>query len=359
MIKGKRIVIYLLILIGLIIVYFLFWPVPIDPAAWTPPEAPALEGIYAPNSLLASVERLGEGEGVGPEDVAVDAQGRIYGGYEDGRIIRFGPDGGQPEVFSETGGRPLGLHFDAHDNLIVADAYAGLLSIAPDGTVTTLAHEADGLPFGLADDLDIARDGTIYFSDATSKFRLEDYMEDLLEHRPNGRLLAYDPATKVTAVLIGDLYFTNGVAVSPDQSFVLVNETEKYRVRRYWLAGPKKGQSDIFIENLPGFPDGISAGREFFWLALVTPREPLLDSTLPRPFVRKMIARMPASLAPGAKRYAFVLGLDKDGNVVHNLQDPKGAYAQITSVQEHEGILYFGSILEDAIGRLPVPEKKK
>ena len=84
----KRIVLVsLAVLVTLLLLYLLFWPVPIDPAAWTPPEVPELKGIYQPNSLLASADRLGEGAGIGPEDVAVDSQGWIYGGMEDGRII--------------------------------------------------------------------------------------------------------------------------------------------------------------------------------------------------------------------------------------------------------------------------------
>jgi sugar lactone lactonase YvrE len=351
----RRVLAGFVIILILLMAYLVLWPVPIEPGSWDPPRAPALEGVYEQNNLLASVERLGEGAGVGPEDVAVDDRGRIYGGMQDGRIIRLQPDGTHAEEFALTGGRPLGMHFDAHGSLIVADAYRGLISISLDGSITDLASEANGVPFSLTDDVDIAKDGTIYFTDASSRFCQVDYMADLIEHRPNGRLLAYYPETKITRVLLDDLYFANGVAVSPDQSFVLVNETGKYRVRRYWLAGPQKGRTDIFIQNLPGFPDGISAGKEFFWLALVTPRDSLLDALLPRPFIRKMVLRLPRSIMPGPKRYGFILGLDRNGNVVHNLQDPSGAFSQITSVQEHEGMLYLGSLVEDAIGRLPLP----
>ena len=344
-------------LVTLLLLYLLFWPVPIDPIAWTPPEAPALEGIYQPNRLLASVERLGEGTGIGPEDVAVDSQGRIYGGMEDGRIIRFLPDGSQPELLADTEGRPLGLHFDETGNLIVADAKNGLLSIAPDGSITVLSTEADGVPFGLTDDIDIAADGTIYFSDASFKFSFEEFTEELMEHRPNGRLMAYDPETKTTRVLMDSLNFANGVAVAPDQTSVVVVETGKYRVWRYWLSGPREGQSEILIDNLPGFPDGISSnGKGTFWLPLVSPRLADVDNImLPRPFLRKIIMRLPESMLPAAENYGFVLGIDLEGRVVHNLQDPSASFSQITSVQEHEGMLYLGSLVEDAIGRLPAP----
>ena len=348
-----------IVLIVILLAYLLAWPVPINPAAWTPPAAPELTGVYAQNSELAGIQRLSI-EGDKPEDVAFDAQDRIYCGADDGRIFRFQPDGTRPEVFAQTKGRPLGLMFDREGNLIVADAMVGLMSIAPDGKGTVLSTAAEGVSFRCTNDLDIAADGTIYFTDATSKFPLTQLKADLLEHQPNGRFLAYDPRTKQTKVLLRDLYFANGVAVSPDQSFVLVNDTGAYRVRRYWLKGEKQGQADIFIDNLPGFPDGISSnGRDTFWLALVNRRDKALDALQPHPFLKKVVWRLPNFLQPNIKRYAFALGLDLNGKVVRNMQDPSPqCFTQIANVVEHKGALYFGSIGERAIGRMPVPGVK-
>ena len=362
--KNKLLLLFLVDLVVLLIVYVLVFPVPISPVAWNPPQAPALTGQYQQNSRLAGVERISlgtsdarPGAGFGPEDVAIDAEGRIYAGLDDGRIMRLQADGTRPEEFSTTHGRPLGLIFDGNGNLIVADAIAGLLSIARDGSVSVLTTEADGVRFACTNDLDIAADGTIYFTDASSKFPLSNYRADILEHGRHGRLLAYDPKTKTTQTLMKDLCFANGVAVSPDQTFLLVVETTAYRVDRFWLRGPKQGQSEIFIDNLPGFPDGISAnGKDKFWLALVTPRDKTLDTLLPHPFLRKVVYRLPKVIQPAPKRYSFVLALDLNGKVVENLQNPApDCYAQIANAVEHNGALYFGSIGESAIGRFRLP----
>ncbi|MEP6818291.1 MAG: SMP-30/gluconolactonase/LRE family protein [bacterium] len=364
MAKLKRSFRILVALIALVVLYLLFWPVPISPQAWTPPAAPPLTGQYQQNSLLSTTERLSlgsgtssPGSGFAPEDVALDAEGRIYTGLDDGRIIRLQADGRKPEVFSNTHGRPLGFAFDPSGNLIVADAIKGLLSVSPDGAVTVLTTAADGVSFGCTNDLDVAADGTIYFSDASSKFPLKNFTADLLEHRGNGRLFAYDPKTKTTRTLLRDLSFANGVAVSPDQSFVLVVETGAYRVHRVWLKGAKQGQTEVFIDNLPGFPDGISSnGKDKFWLALVTPRDDLLDKLLPRPFLRKVVARLPKFLQPAPKRYSFVLGLDLNGRVVDNLQNGSlDCYAEIANAVERNGALYFGSIGERTVGRYTLP----
>jgi sugar lactone lactonase YvrE len=361
--RKKLFLFFIADLIVLIIAYLLVYPVPISPAAWNPPPAPSLTGQYQQNSRLAGIERLSlggdprPGAGYGPEDVAIDADGQIYAGLDDGRIMRLQSDGSRPEEFANTHGRPLGLIFDAGGNLIVADAIKGLLSITRDRNATVLTTEADGLRFACTNDLDVARDGTIYFTDASSKFPLTDFTADILEHQGNGRLLAYDPKTKTTRTLLKDLCFANGVAVSPDQTFLLVVETAAYRVHRVWLSGPKQGQSEIFIDNLPGFPDGISSnGKDKFWLALVTPRDLTLDKLLPNPLLRKVIYRLPKFVQPAPKRYSFVIGLDMNGKVVENLQNAAGdCFAEIANAVEHNGALYFGSIGESTVGRLRLP----
>lgn len=360
--KAKRASLFLAILVLVVVLYLLLWPVPISPLAWTPSPAPALTGPYEQNSRLARVEQLGivpPANGFAPEDVALDAENRVYTGLDDGRIMRLEGRDGHWTDFSNTHGRPLGMVFDPGGNLIVADAIKGLLSIGRDGSVSVLTTTADGVAFGCTNDLDIAADGTIYFTDASYKFPLTNYKADLMEHRGNGRFLAYDPKTKSTRTLLRDLVFANGVAVSPDQSFALVVETARYRVHRFWLTGAKAGQSEIFIDNLPGFPDGITSnGKDRFWLALVTPRDATLDKLLPQPFLRKVVMRLPKFLQPAPKRYSFVLGLDLNGQVTDNLQNGgPDCYAQIANAVEREGSLYFGSIGESTVGRFRLPAR--
>ena len=349
----KRVAPFFVFLLTGGLAYLLLAPVPITPGAWTPAPAPELTGQYEKNTRLSPVQKLSLGPGHNPEDVALDAEGKIYAGLEDGRIMVLQPDGTQPRVFADTAGRPLGLIFNREGDLIVADASKGLLSINKSG-ISVLATEADGEKFGCINDLDVGADGTIYFTEASHKFSMKQHVEDLLEHQPNGRLLAFDPKSGKVRIVLPGLYFANGVAVSPDQTFVLVAETGKYRVRRVWL---KDLKNDIFIDNLPGFPDGISSnGKDKFWLALVTPRQALVDKMLPYPFVRKIVMRMPNFLRPGPERYSFVLGLDAQGRVTDNLQNGSpDAYAQIANVVERNGSLYFGSIGEDTVGRFTPP----
>lgn len=356
---GQRKRLFLVPLLAILagVLYLLFWPVSITPGAWTPTPAPPLTGSYQQNSKLSTTTRVSMGEGFAPEDIAIDSQDRLYAGFDDGRVMRVQADRTNSAVFADTHGRPLGMMFDAGGNLILADAIKGLLSISPAGAITVLSTEVDGSPFRCTNDLDIANDGTIYFTDASRKFPLTEFKKDLIEHQPNGRLLAYSPSTKITRLVLDNLHFANGVAVSPDQSFVLVNETGRYRIHRVWLTGARQGLSEVFIDNLPGFPDGISSnGRDRFWLALVTPRDATLDKLLPHSFLRKAVVRLPSFMQPAPKRYSFVLGLDANGRVVENLQNgAPDCYAQIANALEHKGALYFGSIGEATVGRYELP----
>jgi sugar lactone lactonase YvrE len=325
----------------------------IDAAPWTPPPPPPLAGPYAVNSALAHVQRWEIEEGAGPEDVVVDGDGCAWGGLADGRVMRFPAGGGAPEVMARTGGRPLGMELDADGSLVVCDAMRGLLRIHTDRQVELLADSHDGEPLVFINNAAIGSDGTVYFSVSSRRFGVHEYRSEILEHRGNGRLLAFDPSTGTTQLLLDGLYFANGVALSPDEDFLLVAETGRYRIRRYWLRGERAGDDELFVDNLPGSPDNLSTGEDgVFWLAIFTTRNPQLDFLLPRPRLRTAVSVVPEKLQPQPERHGFVLGFDDDGEVVANLQDPAGTYAPITGVREHDGWLYLGGLTESALGRV-------
>lgn len=352
----KRIAIWTGAAVIVLVLYLFLWPVPISPVSWEPKPVPPLTGEYAVNHVLAGMELFPTPNSHGPEDVAVDSEGRAYVGVEEGQILRYAPDGSNPEVFANTGGRPLGLDFDANGNLIVADAVAGLLSVDPGGEVEVLCTEAGDHPFGFTDDVDVDSQNVAWFSDASYKWNHHEVMYEALESAPNGRLVKYDIKTGECSVVLTGLHFANGVAVAPDDSYVLVNETMRYRTKRVYVRGPRQGEVELFIDNLPGFPDGISTGEDgTFWLALYAPRNALLDAAGPKPWLRKLIFRIPESLQPKPKRHPFVLGLDAEGKVIHDLQDAGSTrFSKTTSAEQAGDWLYVGSLTEPAWGRIRV-----
>ena len=270
------------------------------------------------------LEQIAIGNVNKPEAIAFDGNGLMYTANEDGRIIVLNRDGSNPQDYAQTGGRPLGLKFDLNGNLIVADAYQGLLSIDTSGQITVLTTGFGGVPFMLTDDLDIGSDGTVYFSDATSLNNINNIANDW--GQPNGRLLSYNFITGVTSLLLDNLYFANGVALSNDESFLLVNETAASRVRRYWLTGPNAGQSGVFAyinQNSDWLPDNITHNdQSLFWVSTI---------------------------------YGPVLGLDENGQIIYRLNFNSNLLTENTSAIQYDDTLYLGTIQDSHIGKITIP----
>jgi sugar lactone lactonase YvrE len=352
----------IIILVGL--TYLLCWPVPIAPVAWDAPKSLGYKGVFAPNNKLAEIAiipMLANTKTYGPEDFATSADNTIAVSSHTGDILIKPPTQDAFTAWVNTGGRPLGIEYDKDGNLIVADAIRGVLQITPEGEVTVLVDEADGIPVTYADDLDIASDGMIYFTDATTAFSSREYggtlsasLLEILEHKGNGRLIQYNPITHKSTVLMDNLVFANGVARSADDSYVLVNETGSYRILRYWLKGDKLGTKDVFIDNLPGFPDNISRTRDgHFFVGLASPRSAVVDYLSSYPWLRSMVQRLPAFMRPAAQGYSHIIHLSEGGEVIKSLQDPSGRYPFTTGAITTDEGMYISSLTAEGVGFLP------
>lgn len=342
----------LIVLLAACAAYLLLWPVDIHPQAWTPIEAPKASGVLAPNEKLRAAKRWAVEIGAGGEAVAIDSRGHLYTGMLDGRVMRIDRLRGQSEELVSTGGRPLGMAFAPDGRLLIADAFMGLL-VWDGRSLNTLLTEVEGVPLRFADDLAITRDGVVYLSDASTRRGLDELMGELMEHAPNGRLIRFDLATGEALVALDNLWFANGVTLSQAEDYVLINETFRFQIRRLWIKGPRRGQNDVFAQNLPGFPDNITTAMDgSYWVAIYGPRSQQLESLLPHPWMRKVIWRLPRSLIPHPERMAQVLKLDVNGDVVMSLAGSGDAvFAPITSVIEYENELWLGSLADTGLAR--------
>ncbi|MBL8022533.1 MAG: NAD-dependent epimerase/dehydratase family protein [Leptospirales bacterium] len=349
-----------LIPLVLLILYLLFWPVAIVPVVWQAPVNPGYVEAFARNERLASLQEIDLGEELGPEHIVVQGEW-LYATVKSGAILRMKRDGSAREVWVRTGGRPLGFAFDAARNMIVADSVRGLLSIAPDKKVTVLADKFEGKPIIYADAVIVARNGIIYFSDASTRFGPAKYGDtfeasilDVLEHSSTGRILAYDPKSSRLSVVLTDLCFANGVALDTKEESLFIADTGNYRIIRHWIAGPLRGQTQTVFENLPGYPDNLMRGRGGkIWVGLAKPRSSFADRASGSPFVRKLTLRLPRFLWPVPKPYGHVFAFSENGKVIVNLQDPTGKYPETTGVTETEDRLYIQSLHAHKIGYMP------
>jgi sugar lactone lactonase YvrE len=328
----------------------------VDPVVWHAPAPPTPTGLLAPNRVLDDAERWQLPSGEGPEDVAVDAEGRVITGGNDGRIWRFDIHGKAIPI-ADTGGRPLGIEVLDDGRFLVCDAARGVLRVDDSGHVEVLAESAVGRPILACNNSAVGRDGIVYFTDSSARFTIDDHRYDLLEHRGTGRLLRLDPKTGETDLLAEGLQFANGVGLAADESFVLVAETGAYRISRVDLTGPSRGSVSVWAENLPGIPDNMTSHTSagLFWVALYSPRMRVLDMLAPYPTLRILAANLPEAVQPAPQRAGWVIALDSNGTIVHSLRGGKGSYSPVTGVREHEGWLYLGSLTADCVARVRAP----
>lgn len=296
----KKLLLGILLLFVGSLLYFLFYPVDFEPVAFTPPSNPGFRGSYIANQDLDQMEFLLKELGFGPEDIAMGPDSMFYTGFSDGRIVKFSARGELIATIGNTLGRPLGMKFDKSGMLIIADEYKGLISMDEFGTVTLLTDEVAGTKIHFADDLDIAENGIIYFSDASQRNHSDEILTEFWELQPTGRLLSYNPATKETRLELSGLRFANGVALGPGDEYLLLTETVGMQIMKYWLKGPKKGQAEVFVNELPGYPDNINYnGEGIFWVALTGARNQAFEDLYESPFIRKIISRLPEFLTKG------------------------------------------------------------
>ncbi len=340
----------------------------VSPTYFALPPAPASSGdgagVYAVNNKLRDVTLIGLGRIESPEDVILDRDDNLYAGSRHGDVIRFlAPDYERMEVYAHIGGQPLGLAFDREDNLHVCVGGMGLYRVTPGRKVERVTDETnrswtsinDDSRLRLADDLDIADDGRIFFSEATVRYEMHEWPVDGLEARGNGRIVCFDPRDGSTRTVLRGLRFPNGIAIASDGQSILFAETWGCCIKRYWFDGPKAGQVQMVIDNLPGYPDNINLASDgHYWLALVGMRCPAYDLAMRMPgFRRRMATRVPVDewLFPNINT-GCVLKFSEAGEILETLWDLGGEnHPMITSMREHRGHLYLGGISNNRIGR--------
>jgi len=334
-----------------------------------PSTAPDSGTPWALNDKLKHVRVIGLGRIEGPEDVILDRDDNLYAGSRHGDIVRFlPPDYERMEIFAHIGGTPLGMAFDKHDNLYVCIGGMGLYRVTPERKVEKVTDETnrsyasvnDDSRLRLADDLDISDDGRIFFSEATVRYEMHEWATDGLEARGNGRIICYDTRTGKTHTVLRDLKFPNGVCIASDGQSFLFAETWGCTVKRHWFDGPKKGTTELVLDNLPGFPDNINNSSDGnYWMSLVGMRCPALDLAWKMPgFRRRMAKRVPRDewLFPNINT-GCVLKFNERGEVLETLWDLGGEnHPMITSMREHRGHLYLGGIMNNRVGQYRIPD---
>ena len=312
-------------------VYLYFAPCPIDPLAIriseVPPEMP-------PDELTTLITTPATLKLPGAECFVVhEPTGYVYTGLATGEIARFKLELSEPEILMRTGtaliiwlfacvistivllgsekldsklcaeavrqseptcGRPLGMRLLDDQNLLVIDAFIGIFQVNIEKLTKELIlnfSEADTeKPILLGDDLVILPDSnTVYFTDVSYEHDLRDFLYELAEMRPRGRLFKFSLDTRKLTLVADELYFSNGIELHKDGTFLLVTETTMARVLSYSLEDGKIG---VFADNLLGLPDNIRRSpRGGYWIGMGAIRKwPFLTDIIAQyPIINRMV----------------------------------------------------------------------
>ncbi|CAM6120204.1 unnamed protein product [Calypogeia fissa] len=328
----------------------------------------------------------------GPETLVWDLQGRgPYTGVADGRVIRWNEENGSWETFAYVSpywteelctnqdsrkyqenlalericGRPLGIKFHPVSGaLFIADAYFGLAMVGSEGGQADLfSNESEGVTHKFTNDLDIHEDGAIYYTVSSLRRTRSECQILLMEGDNSGRLLKYDPETKNTTVLLHNLRYPNGVALSKDGNFLLIASTTNNRVWRYWLQGSKTGTLEDFADQ-PGYPDNVRSTEDGdFWVAIHSRRtnthvwlchhQRIAHFIYPFQQTYETLGRFIAG-----KPTPMAIKYDKFGVVIDVLEDRlQSSHAQLLSnVQERDGKIWLSSVFTPLISFYVLPK---
>lgn len=343
----------------------LFSSCSIHPVAWTPPPKPEFEGEIALNEKLTNSSQIKLLGYFGAEEFAIDNEGNLYCSvhkgekdFSSGAILKITPDD-KVEEFLVTDNWITGIQFDKDSNLVALMNDVGLVKIHPDKSIDTLLTETpNGQPIRLGNALKIASDGTIYFVNmsSTNKSSWKYVKKLILEMKPTGGVYSFNPKSKVTTIISEGNYFGNGLEISKNEDFILVSETSKYRILKYWIKGEKKGQSEVFMDNLAGFPGNISKSQSGnYWVGFASKRNDQLDKIHPKVGMKKFVYGLPAFIQPKPEKFGMVLEVSEEGEIIRSLFDTKGTHVtEAGAVVEHQGYLYLGGDIVSFVSKTKI-----
>ena len=298
--------------------------------------------------------------GPGAEDVLVAPDGRVWTGTADGAIHVHDPADRETTTVTATGGRPLGLENLPDGRILVCDAHRGLLALDPaTGDLETLLTEVDGERLLFCNNAAVTADGTIWFSDSSRVWPVEEWKNDLIEHTRTGRLLPPHPRRQ--------RHHRARPAVL------------RQRRRAHGRGGCRAGRRDRYPHHPAGAPLGrrhprarrrrgsrtcpgtptTSPSAATAWSGSRWPHRPTRHSRSCRRARRPCAAwcdALPERLKPKPKQTARVLALDSTGRTVHDLDFDATSWHLATGVREHDGRVWLGSLMQPAIAVGDVPQ---
>jgi gluconolactonase len=192
------------------------------------------------------------------EGPAVDKNGNVFfSDQPNDKIYKWNTATGEVTVFLQGTGRSNGMIFDRKGNLVTcADEHNQVWSIKPNGKVTVLLKDINGLHLNGPNDLWIDRKGGIYITDPY--YQRPYWTRKAPEIK--GQNVYYIPKKKAPVTVVEDMMQPNGIIGTPDGKYLYIadirgNKTYKYSIAADGTLKDKtlfiaKGSDGMTIDNL-------------------------------------------------------------------------------------------------------------
>ena len=149
-------------------------------------------------------------------------------------------------------GTSNGNTLDREGRLLTAEHAGRISRTEKDGTVTTVVDSFEGKKLSSPNDVVVARDGAIWFTDPPYG------LAGRKQETPGNYVYRFDPVKKNMTAVVTDMQMPNGLCLSPNESTLYVaNSGKPPEIRAYTVDGalPLKGR--VFATLDKGVPDGI------------------------------------------------------------------------------------------------------
>ena len=224
------------------------------------PRAEAILGAESPFEQLATGFVFTEGALWHPAESAL-----YFSDIIGNRMLRWSAVEGIG-TFREPSHMANGNAWDLQGRLLTCEhATSRVTRTEADGQVTVLASHHDGRELNSPNDIVVARDGAIYFTDPIFGRRLP-YGIARAPQQPCCGVYRIDPASGDTQLLADDFEQPNGLCFSPDQRLLYVNDSPRRSIQVFDVAADGRlGNARPFATtpgDEPGVPDGMKVDMQ-------------------------------------------------------------------------------------------------
>ncbi len=230
------------------------------------PRVVVMDPSFAKFRVLGSVERLYTGcrWAEGPVWFG-DARCVLWSDIPNNRILRWDEVTGAVSEFRKPSNNANGNTRDRQGRLVTCEHDARRVTRTEyDGSITVLADNFQGKRLNSPNDVVVAADGAIWFTDPTFGI-LGNYEGHVAESEVTPAVYRIDGQTGTLAMVADDIPGPNGLAFSPDGSvlYVVASRAEPREIRAYDVVdGRKLAHGRVFIDAAGGSPDGFRVDIE-------------------------------------------------------------------------------------------------